>query len=381
MHATMVSRTVAIFILSGNGLVTTTTSAQPLPKSATPKFEVVSIKPCKSGDFRPGRGGGGGVRLSSGRITVNCETVADLIPNAYLTPVERTAMDPHFVRLLRQPVKGGPAWINSEFYRIEAKAEGTPSDELMRGPMMKALLEERFKLQTHRETRSIPVYALRVAKGGPKLQMAPPGSCVIVDRDHPFLGVAAGQAPPRVCGMIQATNGGLDTYGQTMVGLCLQLSGRLDREVIDKTGITGMFDFRLEAPPAYFFPEPSADGSPGLRDPSSPTPAPDSADVYAAVQGALQKLGLKLERTKGADEFLVVDRVEGTIRELNLLSVPLPIIRSYVNPSARVRLPQPKPEQLPLNPNSISLLFNPFPLPRDSPQFPTMVQPYRKENS
>jgi uncharacterized protein (TIGR03435 family) len=310
MPTSMVSRTVAIFVLSGNVSVTTTAPAQSLPKSATPKFEVVSIKPGKSGDFRPGRGGGGGVRLSQGRMTVNCETVADLIPSAYLNTVEHAAVDPHFVRLLRQPVKGGPAWINSEFYRIEAKAEGTPSDELMRGPMMKALLEERFKLKTHRETRSIPVYALSVAKGGPKLQMAPQGSCMIVDRDHPFLGVAAGQAPPRVCGMIQATNGGLDTYGQTMAGLCLQLSGRLDREVIDKTGIGGMFNFRLEAPPAYLFPDLSADGSSGLRDPSSPMTTPDSPDVYAAIQAALQKLGLKLERTKGPDEFLVIDRVE-----------------------------------------------------------------------
>jgi uncharacterized protein (TIGR03435 family) len=95
-----------------------------------------------------------------------------------------------------------------------------------------------------------------------------------------------------------------------MAGLCLQLSGRLDREVIDKTGIMGMFDFRLEAPPPYLFPDLSADGSSGRRDPSSPTAAPDSADVYAAVQGALQKLGLRLDRTKGPDEFLVVDRVE-----------------------------------------------------------------------
>jgi uncharacterized protein (TIGR03435 family) len=250
------------------------------------------------------------MRFSPGRVMVNCLTVASLIPGAYLNDAERAAVDPHFVRLLRQPVKGGPAWIDSQFYRIEAKAEGIPSDELMRGPMMRALLEERFKLKVHRETRSILVYALRVAKGGHKLQMAPQGSCVIVDRDHPFPGVAASQVPPRVCGMIQMTNGGVDTYGQTMAGLCLQLSARLDREVIDKTGIAGMFDIHLEAPPAYLFPDPSAEGSPGPRDPSVPVASPDSADVFAAVQTAVHKLGLKLERTRGPNEFLVVDHAE-----------------------------------------------------------------------
>jgi uncharacterized protein (TIGR03435 family) len=238
--------------------------------------------------------------------------VASLIPQAYLNSAERAVADPHFVRLLRQPVKGGPPWIDSDLYRIDAKAEGTPGDEIMRGPMMKALLEDRFKLKIRRETNSIPVYALSVAGGGPRLQAAQRGSCITVDRDHPFSPPAEGQPLPRVCGGVDGRNNdGLDTYGQTMPGLCYWLSGRLDREVIDKTGIAGMFDIHLEASRANLFPGLPANGAPGgLTDPAVPTVAPDPADVFGAIQTAVRKLGLRLERTQGPNQYLVIDHVE-----------------------------------------------------------------------
>ena len=112
---------------------------------------------------------------------------------------------------------------------------------------------------------------------------------------------------PRVCGGVDGRSGGLDTYGQTMAGLCFLLSGRLDREVIDKTGIAGMFDFHLEAPRAFLFPGLPADGTPGgQNDPGGADPA----DSFSAMQTAVQRLGLRLERTKGPDQFLVIDHVE-----------------------------------------------------------------------
>ena len=310
MPATVIrpTRTLAVlmFIFSVVGI-----DAQSPTKSSVPKFEVASIKLCKDADFRPGRGGGGGVRITPGMLIVNCETVASLIPQAYLNSAERAVADPHFVRLLRQPVRGGPSWIDSDLYRIEAKTEGAPGNETLRGPMMKALLEDRFMLKIHRETREIPVYALSVAKGGPKLHAAQKGSCLTADRDHPFSPPAEGQPMPRVCGGIHATNDGLDTYGQTMAGLCFQLSGRLDREVVDQTGIAGMFDIHLEAPRAYLFPGLPTDGTPGrLNDPTVPVVTPDPADIFAAIQTAVQKLGLRLERTRGPDQYLVIDHVE-----------------------------------------------------------------------
>jgi uncharacterized protein (TIGR03435 family) len=92
-----------------------------------------------------------------------------------------------------------------------------------------------------------------------------------------------------------------------MAGLCFWLSGRLDREVIDKTGIAGMFNIHLDAPRAFIFPGLPADGTPGGLNDSG---GPDPADIFSAIQTAVQRLGLRLERTKGPDQFLVIDHVE-----------------------------------------------------------------------
>jgi uncharacterized protein (TIGR03435 family) len=86
-----------------------------------------------------------------------------------------------------------------------------------------------------------------------------------------------------------------------MAGLCYQLSHRLDREVIDKTGIVDMFDIHLEAPRAYLFPGFAADDAPG---------APDPAEAFGAIRTAVEKLGLRLDRIMGPDQFLVIDHVE-----------------------------------------------------------------------
>jgi uncharacterized protein (TIGR03435 family) len=177
--------------------------------------------------------------------------------------------------------------------------------------MMKVLLEDRFKLKIHRETKEIPVYALTVAKGGPKLPVAREGGCVPVDRDHPFSPPAAGQPLPPVCGRVRMTDAGFDTYGQTMAGLCLQFSTRLDLEVVDKTGITGMFDIHLDLPRAYYLAGFDAGQTPPeLSDSAARAAPPDPGDIFALVQTAVQKVGLRLEQTRDSDEFLVIDHVE-----------------------------------------------------------------------
>lgn len=176
---------------------------------------------------------------------------------------------------------------------------------------MKVLLEDRFKLKVHRETKDIPVYSLTVAKGGSKLHLAREGSCIPVDRDHPFSRPAPGQPLPPVCGRVRMTDAGFDTWGQTMAGLCLQFSTRLDREVIDKTGITGMFDIHLDLPRAYYLAGLPPDRlPPDLSDPTAPVVRPDPTEIFALLQSAVQAVGLKLERTTGSDEFLVIDHVE-----------------------------------------------------------------------
>jgi len=285
--------------------------------ATTPRFEVASIKPCKAVDVAPvagvksGRGGAGRVTGSPGRLNAECQTVANLIRDAYLSypkgetwpqPVgSLTPVAPVSDRLRHQEIKGSPAWVNSDRYTIEAKAEGPQSLEMMRGPMMQVLLEDRFKLKLHREIRENPVYELTVDKGGPKgLTPTPDGSCVVMGHGP---SLEPGQPLPRFCGGLL----GDDLYGSTMANLCRQFSVLTDRDVIDKTGITGVFDIHLES---FWRNSAPADGAGGVSNPPGPPIRPDPADVFAAAQTALKKVGLRLEPAKGSGEFLVIDRVE-----------------------------------------------------------------------
>ena len=129
--------------------------AQTPPSS---KFEAASIRPCKMVEGQ--RGGGG--NSSPGRLNIQCAPLKGLINQAYLL-----FENGHFRIGLPPPIEGGPAWINSEAYEINARAEGAVALETMNGPLLQKLLEDRFQLKVHRETRQAPVYALTVAKGGP----------------------------------------------------------------------------------------------------------------------------------------------------------------------------------------------------------------------
>jgi uncharacterized protein (TIGR03435 family) len=161
----------------------------------------------------------------------------------------------------------------------------------MTGPMLQALLEDRFQLKVHRETREIPLYALTVAKSGLKLQPADGGSCTPRDPAQSSLPPpASGQKP--WCNLLRRWGDShaihIELFGASMTQFCQSLG--TDRPVIDRTGITDRFDFHVE-----FAPE-GADPSDDLAAPS--------------ISFALGLLGLKLETTKGPREFLVIDRVE-----------------------------------------------------------------------
>ncbi len=125
----------------------------------TPKFEAAAIRRCDGPQPLPAS--------SPGRLTIGCSPLANLIQQAY-TP--RDANGRRISPPLAVRVEGGPGWINSDLYQINAKAEDGTSQVTMRGPMLQALLEDRFKLKLHRETRDIPVYALSVAKSDAKLR-------------------------------------------------------------------------------------------------------------------------------------------------------------------------------------------------------------------
>ncbi len=267
--------------------------------AAAPKFEVASIKPCKDED-PGGRGQRKGGSQSPGRLSVNCQSVAVLIQEAYVFLANGRSPDWKHV-----PVTGGPAWIDSDRYTIDARSDGQATRAMMQGPMMQTLLEDRFKLKTHRETREMPVYLLTVARGGPKLQPSQQGSCTPLDFEHPPPPPEPGQPFPRVCGGAQLTNHGLDMYGTTMAEFCRPfLSDRLDRDVVDRTGIAGRFNIHLDLSGA------DLGHSAAPVDPAAPVSPADPSSIFAAIKSAVQKVGLKLEPAKGFGEFLVIDHVE-----------------------------------------------------------------------
>jgi uncharacterized protein (TIGR03435 family) len=197
------------------------------------------------------------------------------------------------------PISGGPSWINTDRYTINAKAEGAPSRPMIMGPMLRALLEDRFQLKVRREIREVPVYNLTVARNGPKLKMAKEGTC-------PTPGGPPGVSCP---GSVWFERKGLNLIVDqqaTLDDFVRMLIQRLDRPVIDKTGIKGIFDFHLE-----FAPDTTLGNPPGGGDPTA-APADAPADlrgpsIFTALQ---EQLGLKLESTKGPGEVLVIDHVE-----------------------------------------------------------------------
>jgi len=161
---------------------------------------------------------------------------------------------------------------------------------------LQALLEERFHLKIHSVERDLPVYALVVAKGGPKLEPAKEGSCTPVD--------FSAEPPPNPCGaFFPDGRGGTKTLHQTMAGLCLQFSAVLDRDVVDRTGLSGGFDIDMPLAGEDLFPFAGKSAPP-------PGEAPPPADPLSAIMAAVQKLGLRIEPAKASTQFLAIDHLE-----------------------------------------------------------------------
>jgi uncharacterized protein (TIGR03435 family) len=257
--------------------------AQPVSSPAAPKFDVVSIKPCKPGVTKVGDS-------SPGRLSIGCALLAD-IDNTGLIQVAYNRYAGGHVNSFRViPIEGGPDWIHSEMFEIDAKSDGHPSILMMQGPMMQAVLEDGFKLRIHRETRQGPVYELALGKGSPKLKPFQDGSCTPVLAGRPLPPRSSGQ---RYCRNVVAPRGSVDIEGGTLSQLAGLLGLILDRPVIDKTGITNQFEIHL-----VFSPDDSAAPRPATADPGAPAAvrAPDAPGIFQAIQ---EQLGLKLVPAKG----------------------------------------------------------------------------------
>ncbi len=275
-----------------------------------PTWDVVSVKLNQSCG---GRGRGMSAPPSPGRLNMECNTVENLIMMAYV--FFQNGSSP---TIKRTPITGGPSWIHSEQYAINAKAEGAAPVAQMMGPMLQSLLEDRFKLKIHHESKEGPVYVMTVAKDGSKLQPAPEGSCTPLDMNH-LPAPAPGQPFPKVCGsqQIRMVNSKSVTMMGTGVSMAEWTGGMLadliGRPVIDKTGLEGKFDIELEMAPDSSMPMfQGMAGRGGRGDGGSDTgavpsaPDPEGPTIFMA----LAKLGLKLESAKGPVDTLVIDHVE-----------------------------------------------------------------------
>jgi uncharacterized protein (TIGR03435 family) len=213
-----------------------------------PRFEVAAIKPSTQDS------GSSGMHTGNGRLNAENVTLRRCIQGAY-------AIGPNLIF-------GGPDWLDKDRFQIDAKTvDPTNGDrEIMQA--VRSLLAERFQLKLHRETRTLPAYVLEVAKGGPKLEKAPEG---------------AG-------GKTDAGRNRIDAQATTMDHFAEVLSRHVDYPVVNRTGLEGKFNLKLEWTPESNRPEPS--------------PGPS---LFTAVQ---EQLGLRIRPQKAPIEVIVIDRAE-----------------------------------------------------------------------
>ena len=227
-------------------------------------------------------------------------------------------------------VIGAPGWVDTEFYTIMAKPpDGTPPAALT--TMMLNLLKDRFQLATHLETRELPIFNLVMrtdGRLGPDLKTTPADcQATIEERNAAAQAAAAGRgatpplpgmpggpplpdlnAPTPPCGFGRLITGNVAVSGRTIAQFVSTLSEWVGRPVIDKTGLTGLYDFTLK-----FAPEGRHAGPLGptlaLRgaEVQAPPVDPDAPSLSAALQ---EQLGLKLESARGPVAVVVIDRLE-----------------------------------------------------------------------
>lgn len=199
-------------------------------------------------------------------------------------------------------VSGLPEWAKTDKYDIVAKVSGPEVDAFrkldigQRKLMLRALLEDRFQLKLHRELKESSVYALTVAKSGVKMKLATSGDTYANGPKYP-------NGRPAGADTLTPTAKGLVGQGVQMEKLALMLSKiALGREVVDKTGLTGRYDFTLRFSPTEAM-RPVINGQMQALTPDEEA----LPSVFTAVQ---EQLGLRLEPEKGQVEGLVVDHVE-----------------------------------------------------------------------
>lgn len=248
------------------------TSVSPAAQQPAPAFEAASIKP--QTDPRPPRG-----VSSPDRFVDPDTTLRALIEDAY--------------ELAPGQLLGGPEWLSSRRFAIEAKATGTPSRAEMR-LLVRALLAQRFNLKAHNETRELPVYVLERVRPsgalGPALRATPASEC-----PAPVVGLGPPTKPGSPpCGVISASPVRITALGVTMNQFARNLRDLggmtgVDRIVVDRTGLEGGHSFEVNYRPI---------------ETAQLVGGTDNPTLFDAVR---EQLGLKLTPTRAPVSVLVID--------------------------------------------------------------------------
>jgi uncharacterized protein (TIGR03435 family) len=262
----------------------------PASVPSLPRFEVATIKPAAPSDnvmlmFTPD-----GISIHG-------------VPMKMLL---REAFDVEDDRILN-----GPAWLKNR-YDIEAKVDADTAPKLkdlkvdQRRAMMLPLLQDRLNLKFHHETRELPTYALVVARGGVKMKPSAPDDPSQPDGPPQPADPASIDNKPRMGrhSFMMNGRGHLESTGTTIQVLAHVLAEQLGRTVIDKTALTGNYDYTLQWTPDDMGTPMAGDAGPGKADVS---PEAGGPTLFTAVE---EQLGLKLEASKGMVDVIVIDHID-----------------------------------------------------------------------
>ena len=264
--------------------------------AAPPRFETVSVK-ADPGCFE--RGLPPAPANSPNRLALHCMTIESAILSAFVSFAGGANAGS-----ARVPIEGAPEWVSTDLYTIDAVASGVPPrPEIMRGPMLRALLEERLKLSARLVTRDVPVYALIVAGSAHRLKSFDAGTCTPLDLStvNPSAPRQPNQPPPCRTALQpippELSTVRFELHAASVEDFSRRLGLILDRPIVNRTELGGRFDFLFEfavdqTTPRYLRPN---------------TPPSSQPSVFQAIQ---DQFGLKLEPARGPGTFLVIDHIE-----------------------------------------------------------------------
>jgi uncharacterized protein (TIGR03435 family) len=245
----------------------------------TPAFEVVSVKSNVSGDTRTSS-----IVTPSARYTATNVTLRMLIKTAYQVHDDQ--------------IVGGPGWMETDRFDLTAKGAGNPATSAFVTQarlMLRPALADRFGLVLRRETRDIPVFALLQARRDRSLgpQLRDSQNCAGPATPLPAAPDALEPVPDFPCGSGFSRAGHLGARGMEFSDLVRQLSAWTDRVLIDRTALTGRYDWDLQWTPEPLTPDISV--------------APNRLPLETALR---DQLGFRLEPARDSVEVLVIDRAE-----------------------------------------------------------------------